>query len=144
MIRKYKAVDLEALIITWRQAFILAHPFLDTQFVNKVQQDIREIYMAKAETWVYIDQNKLVGFISMLDNEVGAIFIQPSFHSKGIGSQLMNFVARLHLELEVEVFKDNMIGTTFYKKYGFVLLKEYMHEPTNQIVQRLVYQNPGN
>jgi len=142
MIRKYIASDLEDLITTWRQAFTIAHPFLEIQFVDKVQQDIRDIYMAKAQTWVYIDQKNLVGFISMLDNEVGAIFIEPSFHGKGIGTQLINFVARLHPELEVEVFKDNLIGTAFYKKYGFVLLKEYMHEPTNQVVQRLVYQNP--
>lgn len=139
MIRLYSGTDLEDVIIIWREAFTLAHPFINPQFIDQVEHDIRAIYMSKAITWVYTTEGKIKGFISMLGNEIGALFINPKSHRKGIGTKLINHVAEQHKHLEVEVFKMNSMGNTFYQKYGFVFLKDYMHDPTSQVVLRLKY-----
>ena len=140
MIRKHKPEDLEQILDIWYKSSTLAHPFLEVSFVDKVKEDMRNLYIPGSETWVYIKNNSLVGFISMMGNEIGGLFVLPNQHSKGIGTQLVNMVSELHNELEVEVFKKNEIGRAFYSKYGFILLNQFFHEESNSEVMRLSYK----
>jgi len=139
MIRKYRESDIETILYIWYQASLLAHPFLDAAFLEKEAQNIRDIYMPNTQTWVYEKDQKISGFIAMMGNEVGAIFVHPDFHGQGIGTQLMHYVAQFHAMLEVEVFEKNVIGRAFYDKYGFKLLHEHIHEATGQRLLRMLY-----
>jgi putative acetyltransferase len=49
----------------------------------------------------------------LLGNEVGGFFVDPKFHGVGIGGTVMDHAQGLREELEVEVFKANVIGLTF-------------------------------
>ena len=135
-IRKREEKDIEQIVNIWYQASSLAHPFLETEFVEKTKNDLIDIYLPNTETWVYEDNYKVVGFISMRGNEIGGLFVLPSYHCLGIGTQLINWVKEFHKELEVEVFAKNTIGRAFYEKYGFTTLKIYFHrESQNQIIR---------
>ena len=140
MIRKYKPEDIEAVLDVWYKSSSLAHPFMTEEFKTKEKDNIRNIYIPSTETWVYEKGKTVVGFIGMLDNEVGAIFVDPQFHGLGIGYALMNHVSELFEELEVEVFKTNTIGRNFYNKYGFEFIKEHLHKETGQQLLRLKYK----
>ena len=140
MIRKHKEEDLEEIINIWYSASTLAHPFLEATFVEKVKKDMREIYIPNSETWIFEENNSTIGFISMLGNEIGGLFVLPNHHSKGIGTQLVNFVKKLHNELEVEVFEKNLIGRSFYNKYGFKKIRQYTHTESKNEVLRLNYR----
>ena len=142
MIRAYQPADTNAIIEVWYQASAVAHPFLSAPFLAQEADNIRNIYLPNTKTWVYELDGQIVGFIGMIDNEVGAIFINPQHHRKGIGQQLMNWVAQMHEALEVEVFKANAIGRAFYQKYGFTFLKEGFHEPSQQAILRLRFERP--
>ena len=137
MIRKHSPEDLEAIMNIWLESSSLAHPFLDSSFVEKVNQHMRTMYIPNSETWVYEEGNTIVGFISMIGNEIGGLFVLPNHHSKGIGTQLVNFIKGFHKELEVEVFEKNVIGRAFYDKYGFKLIHKFTHSPSNNEVMRL-------
>ena len=140
MIRKYQKQDTSSVIAVWRSASALAHPFLSESFMDETETAIREKYLPNTETWIAEKEGQVIGFISLFGNEVGALFLLPEFHGKGLGRKLMNKAASLHSELLVEVFKENMIGRKFYERYGFRLMKEYTHEPTGQPVLRLVFR----
>ncbi len=139
MIRKYKTTDTDSILEIWYAASTLAHPFLADEFVAKTKIDMRELYLPNAETWVYEKEGNVLGFISMLGNEIGGLFVFPHHHSQGIGTQLVNYVRPLHETLEVEVFENNGIGRPFYDKYGFKFMESQVHEPTQQQVLRLKY-----
>jgi putative acetyltransferase len=141
MIRTYKETDLDSLMIIWQQASVLAHPFLDDEFVKKVTKDMREIYLPNpdAKTYVYVKSKEILGFISMIENEIAGLFVNPEHHSKGIGSALVNYIKDNYDSLEVEVFKNNKIGRAFYDKYGFKKVTEHIFEQANQEVLRLRY-----
>lgn len=141
MIRKRKEKDTDEIMNVWNEASSLAHPFLETSFVEKVKKDMREIYIPNTETWVYEENNSVIGFISMLDNEIGGLFVIPKYHSKGVGTQLVNFVKELHNKLEVEVFEKNTIGRAFYDKYGFTQIKQYSHTESNSEILRLHFKS---
>ncbi|MCB1023317.1 MAG: GNAT family N-acetyltransferase [Acidobacteria bacterium] len=139
MIRKYKEEDLETVVDIWYQSSTVAHPFLAADFVEKVKKDMHDIYIPNSETWVYEDGDNIIGFIGMIDNEIGGLFVLPDNHSKGTGTKLVDLVSKLHPVLEVEVFKENKIGRAFYDKYGFTFVKEYFDEASNSDVLRLQY-----
>jgi putative acetyltransferase len=134
-VRQYVDSDLDAVLSSWEAATRLAHPFMTDTFIAQERINVAEIYMPNTDTWVV----EIEGFIALMGNEVGAIFLQPKFHGKGVGKSLMDKAEELHGDLEVEVFKQNSIGRKFYSRYGFETLEEKFHEPTGQQILRLKY-----
>ena len=128
MIRKYRAEDTEALISIWDNAEALAHPFLSSEVRDQVRRDMRSLYLPNAETWVLEDEGVPVGFIAMIDKEIGGLFLDPSQQCKGKGREMVDHVVAIKGPLTVEVFKDNKIGLPFYERYGFVVTGEGMFE----------------
>ena len=137
MIRKHTEDDLEQLLTIWSLSSTKAHPFLKKEFVEKVSSDMRNLYMPNTETWVYEVEGEIIGFVSMMDNEIGGLFVLPDNMGKGIGRQLVDFVSKSHKVLEVEVFEKNEIGRAFYDKYGFQAIKEFIHEESGENVLRM-------
>lgn len=139
ILRPYTGQDLDKVLSVWESASALAHPFLPTAFQDKVRHDIPNLYLPIADTWVAELNGTVIGFIALIGNEVGALFVEPGFHGQGIGHALMSKAVSLHGELELEVFKANGIGRRFYSRYGFKLLNEENHQETGHDVLRLKY-----
>lgn len=138
-IRHYTDSDLESVLSIWEVATRMAHSFMTDEFIAQERLNIAEIYMPNTDTWVVEIEGNVEGFIALMGNEVGAIFLQPKLHGKGIGKALMDKAKEIHGDLEVEVFKENAIGRKFYSQYGFEFLEEKLREPTGQQVLRLQY-----
>jgi putative acetyltransferase len=139
VIRQYAKYDLDDVLSSWENASKIAHPFLEESFLETERYNIPNLYLPNADTWVAEVDGKVVGFIALIGNEVGAIFLDPKFQGIGIGKSMMDKAQEIHGTLEVEVFKDNPIGRKFYDRYGFEFLAESIHEPTNQNVLRLKF-----
>ena len=67
MIRTYQDRDLDELLEVWYQASLLTHPFLDETFLSQERENIAAVYMPMAETWVYVREGNVVGFIALID-----------------------------------------------------------------------------
>ena len=137
MIRKYESADLEDLLSVWAAASAVAHPFLSSEFLRQERHNISNVYLPNAETWVWEADGRVVGFIALLGNEVGAIFVDPAYQRKGIGRALMDSARMVRDQLELEVFKENALGRAFYARYGFELVHEKIHEQTGREILRL-------
>ena len=139
MIREYNEKDIQTVFNIWYQASTIAHPFLNSVFVEKAKKDMYEIYIPNSKTWVFEEDEIVVGFIGMMGNEIGGLFVYPQHQSKGIGTKLVGFISNKFDELEVEVFKKNKKGRAFYDKYGFKLMNEYVHEETGEGILRMKF-----
>lgn len=139
MIRKYRDADLDQLLEVWYRASEVAHPFLTEEFLAAESENIRKVHMPKAKTWVYEDARKVVGFIAQIGNEVGAIFVSPDMHGRGIGRALMDLARARHGTLELDVFEANSIGRSFYERYGFTPIGRHVHEESGHPCLRLRY-----
>ena len=137
VIRQYEDQDLNDLLTAWAAASEIAHPFLSEEFLASERENIPNIYLPNAETWVYEASGRVVGFIALIGTEVGAIFVHPSHQRMGVGQRLMDKAKDLRKELEVEVFVKNAIGRAFYTRYGFVTIAEKVHDQTGFDLLRL-------
>ncbi len=138
-IRQYHNNDLTELLSSWDKANRLAHPFLSEDFIKQEKSNIENLYLPNADTWVALINNKVVGFIALIGNEVGGLFVDPAIHGTGCGKALMDKANSLHSTLELDVFKANHIGRAFYRRYGFNQKTQSMHEATGQPLIRLIY-----
>lgn len=136
-IRRYRAEDLEPVMVAWRWANALAHPFLSEAYVAQVEREVRDIYVPNAETYVLEEDGEVVGFIALLENEIGGLFLDPTKHGRGYGKALVDHAFAMKGPLKVDVFRDNKVGRAFYERYGFGLVTEATHEPSGQVVRKL-------
>jgi putative acetyltransferase len=90
-----------------------------------------------AETTVYEIDDSVVGFLSLIGNEVGAIFVYRRFQGTGIGRALMDHARSVYPILELDVFEANSVGRRFYDIYGFAEVGRHTHEATGQTQIRL-------
>ena len=140
VVRKYETQDLETIVSIWRRASEFAHPFLSRGFLDQEDSNMRNVYLAVAETWVLEVDGSVIGFISMIGNEIGGLFLEPEAHGMGFGRGLVDKAVAEKGALKVEVFKDNSIGRRFYDGYGFHGTKEFIHEATGQATLRMTYK----
>jgi putative acetyltransferase len=136
-IRPYRYDDLDSVLHIWRAANAVAHPFLGEDFLRAEHDNVRDIYLPAAETWVAEAEGHVVGFISLLGHQVGGLFLAPAWHGRRIGKALMDTAVAERGTLELDVFAANVIGRRFYDRYGFVDADYYIHTPTGQRVLRL-------
>ena len=121
MIRKYNTDDSAELLDVWYAASQIAHPFWTPDLFEQERKEISQEFLPIAETWVSEREGRVVGFISLLGNEVGGLFVAPTWHGQGIGRALMDHARASRDHLELEVFEANEIGKAFYDAYGFAV-----------------------
>ncbi len=141
MIREFRETDEEAIIDVWFAASQIATPFLSETFLEEERDNIRTIWLPKAESWVFEVAGTVTGFISLIDNEVGAIFVHPNYQGRGMGRALMDHAVSLRGSLYLDVFRENAVGRRFYERYGFRLDHEHIHAQTGYTQMRLVYRS---
>ena len=149
MIRPYRASDLSALLDVWYRASRLAHPFLEEEFLREESGRIETVYLPEADTWIYVHAANVAGFVALIGNEIGGLFVDPELHGRGIGRALVDHTLTIQPELELDVFEANTIGRRFYDRYGFEIIGRHTHEETgnpvlrlrfNQLIERLAAQ----
>lgn len=139
MIRKYEEKDIDAVVFSWRVASELAHPFLTKEFFEQEADNVRNVYIAFAKIWVTEVNGSVVGFVALIDDEIGGLFLDPRYHGQGLGRALVDKAVAEKGPLKVEVFKENVIGRRFYNAYGFRDAEELLHEATGQATIRMLY-----
>ena len=115
MIRKFKEEDTVKVMTIWTKGNYDAHSFIDKDYWLLNFNKVKDEYLKKAETYVYVDNDEIKGFISLLDkNYIGALFVRKEYRREGIGRKLINFVKDKYDRLELNVYEKNVNATLFY------------------------------
>jgi len=120
MIRRLQPDEMNELIEIWLASTIHAHPFISERYWHESESIVRNVYIPQSATWVYVENGKMVGFISVLDPLfIGALFVSEPFTGKGIGNALMSHVKTQFAALSLEVYQKNHRAVHFYHHQGF-------------------------
>ncbi|MBY3788867.1 N-acetyltransferase [Photobacterium carnosum] len=130
MLRKYKENDIESVLEVWLNASIKAHNFVAAEFWTSQVDNMRNIYIPASKTYVYEIEFKVVGFYSLYENSLAAIFVAPEYQGLGIGKKLIGHAKEQRANMKLSVYKDNMASQKFYLSQGFSIVSEQTDENT--------------
>jgi putative acetyltransferase len=124
MIRAYRHTDMEDVLNIWYEVARSSYRFLPVETIDLIKQDIKEKYIHRADTWVAVYDDCIVGFISLIENIVGGLFVLPSYQNMSIGKELVSYVKNKNGSISLDILKENSKVLKFYEKCGFVPTKE--------------------
>jgi len=99
---------------------------------------MKNVYLPASETFVYEECASIEGFISMMDNHIAAIFVNPEKQGLGIGNALISYIKRSHPVLTLSVYSKNTGSIEFYRKMGFEVSGEKVEENTGEMEKSMV------
>ncbi|MFC1533239.1 GNAT family N-acetyltransferase [Thermodesulfobacteriota bacterium] len=72
-------------------------------------------------------KNKVIGFAGNKGNYISWMFVDPEHRRKGVAGKLLSEILKdLKGEIKLNVAKNNIAGKKLYKKFGFVIEKEFV------------------
>ena len=119
VLRPYAEADRDACLAIWRAASESGHPFLTLADLDADQVLVRDIYLSKAAITLACEGQEPAGFIALIDDFIGGLFVQPARHRQGVGRLLIATASRQAGPLRVEVYAANENALRFYETLGF-------------------------
>jgi L-amino acid N-acyltransferase YncA len=139
IIRKMQNQDLDSVEkvakLTWRHTYkgIMTEEFLE-EFI-KMAYSKKAINSRARDTVFYVveEEKEVVGFINYFPHFFGynqsvlaAIYVEPNFQRRGLGTQLIEHVLQefpQNTKLYADIERDNKIGREFFESKGFIFNK---------------------
>lgn len=132
MIRTFQPTDSDAVLELWLAASILAHDFVPETFWHEQLPAMREQYLPNAETLVLEEKGRVLGFASLHEQRLAALFISPQAQGRGLGRQLLDEAKRRRDSLELGVYSANTRAVAFYQAGDFKVVDETRDPHTGQ------------
>ncbi|MDN3647472.1 GNAT family N-acetyltransferase [Reinekea marina] len=138
MIRQATNTDFPELADIYHDASLLAHPFIDPEFIAKDRHRVRDEYLPLNQSYVYEKHRQILGFISLTQSHINGLFVSVDEQRKGIGSDLIEHAKERHEQLELYCFADNYKAQRFYFSQGFEVTGEQKnaHLPFDEYIMR--------
>lgn len=123
--------DLPKVMSIWLKSNIDSHPFIDEQHWHANYDLIRNKYKTEAEIYLFLEDDKILGYISILNySEIDGIYLLKEGRKKKIETQLLKYCKHHYPCLYVKVFVDNKNAVDFYTNNNFYIVSEETEEIT--------------
>ena len=132
MIREFKQTDIDNVMEIWITENIRAHDFIPKEYWEKNFEYVKKI-LPNAEIYVYVENEKIVGFIGLNDNYIEGIFIDSKYQYKGIGTALLNKEKKMKDELTLSAYKKNTKAIQFYLKNEFKIVEKNIDKENDEV-----------
>jgi putative acetyltransferase len=130
MIRQATTTDYPELADIYHDASLMAHPFIDPEFIHKGRYRVRDEYLPLNKSYLYEKNGEILGFISTTNDHINGLFVKVDFQRQNIGSTLIHHLKERHKQLELYCFVDNYQAQRFYYYHDF----EVIHEQSNKVL----------
>lgn len=132
LIRSLESREIKPAVQIWLIASKITHHFIDPVFWESKVEEMETIWLPEAENTAIIRDDRLIGFSSLVENRLAAIFIKPDEQGKGYGKLLLNQVKQQRNYLELSVYEKNQSAIAFYKKNGFKITDRQKDSATGE------------
>lgn len=140
MIREFQISDTEQVMKLWLFGNMDAHSFVPEEYWRSHFNEVQEALL-QAKVFVYDIDGKVQGFIGMMNEYIAGIFVDKSYRSTGIGTQLLTYVKQKYDILSLSVYQQNLRAVAFYHREGFSILSERVDEDTGKKEYTMFWKN---
>lgn len=84
----------------------------------------------RRDIYVIVGGDRILGTASLEDNNVFSVFVDPTYHGKGIGQRLMGYVERVAKKRGIYQLRlpSSLTAVGFYEKLGYKKIKEVFNK----------------
>ncbi len=135
MIRKIKEEDLTKVMTIWVKGNFKANSFIEKDYWLEIYNQVKVDFLNQFKTYVYVEKDEVLGFISVCDNEIKAIYVKEENRGNEIGTKLLNYCKNTleeSTELFIKIFEKNMNGIVFFSNLQFKNTKVQLNEQFNE------------
>lgn len=132
MIRTFQNTDIQQVMDIWLNSNLDAHPFIPKEYWTS-NYDMVTGQIAQAEVYVAETDGAIQGFIGLADTYIAGIFVDQTYRSMGIGTQLLEYAKARKDTLSLSVYQQNKRAVDFYLREGFSVNSESLDEETGAI-----------
>ncbi|MNH09406.1 putative N-acetyltransferase YjaB [compost metagenome] len=119
LIRPFTSTDMDAVLAIWLDASLQAHHFIDPMYWRTNLDAMREIYLPAADNHVLCQDGAVLGFYSLYEENLAAIFVMPGQQGRGHGKALLSHAKQQRPTLRLQVYQQNRASCDFYLSQGF-------------------------
>jgi putative acetyltransferase len=131
-IRTLQENEIKYAVSIWLKASTEAHHFIAPDFWKSKVSEMESVWLPAAQNIGLFINGKMIGFFSLMDERLAAIFILPEEQNKGYGKLLMNHAKSLKLQLTLSVYEKNKSALEFYRKNNFTIFDKQIDEATGE------------
>lgn len=115
-----KKVEYNEVVSIWEASVRATHHFLKEEDIQYFKPLILNTYLDAVELkCVRNEEDKIIGFLGVADQNLEMLFIHPNYRGKQIGKTLLDFSIEKMNVKKVDVNEQNDQAVGFYKKCGF-------------------------
>ena len=116
-------VEYKNLVELWESSVRATHYFLKEEDIEYFKPLILNTYLNAVELKCIRNNEKIVGFLGVADQNLEMLFIDPEYRGKKIGKTLLNYsISQLNVT-KIDVNEQNEQAVGFYKHCGFETIK---------------------
>lgn len=108
----------------WEASVRATHHFLKEEDIEYFKPLILNTYLEAVELRCIrnVDE-KIIGFLGVVDRNLEMLFIHPEYRGKGVGKALLDYSINQLEVIRVDVNEQNEQAVGFYKCFGFETIK---------------------
>jgi putative acetyltransferase len=116
--------EYENVVELWEASVRATHHFLKEEDIEYFKPLILNTYLDAVELkCIKNNDEKIVGFLGVANQNLEMLFIHPEYRGKKIGKTLLNYsIAQLDV-IKVDVNEQNEQAVGFYQHFGFETIK---------------------
>ncbi|WP_294965720.1 GNAT family N-acetyltransferase [uncultured Flavobacterium sp.] len=119
MIQKVNKTEYPELISVWESSVKATHDFLKPEDFIFYKELIPNFFDNVSLHCIKNDQQQIIGFIGTHDGNLEMLFVTADQIGKGIGKKLLLYAIEELKVTKVDVNKENLTASAFYKHFGF-------------------------
>lgn len=133
-IRLLKDSDHDRIVDIWLEGSLKAHYFIDPEYWKAHKEDMKNIYLPSSTTFLLEKKvdHSIVGFISLVDEYIAALFIDVHEQNRSFGKMLLDHAKKDHVFLQLKVYQKNESAVRFYEKNGFLITADSVDPATSE------------
>ena len=137
--RKFiKEKDLDRVMEIWLDSNIKSHSFIARSYWLDNYDYVKNI-LPKSDLYVLEEDNRVLGFIGIIDGYIAGIFVDYEARGRGLGTRLIDLAKKNYERLTLNVYAKNQEAYRFYLARGFRVVDEKLDKENAELEYTMEY-----